>query len=189
MTILDRLRAATADRHERVERAADLIRPDLSRSQWAATVARFYGFVAPWEAALRPPHHRAKRTLLERDLACLGVDPSALPLCEDLPDLRTEARRWGSAYVLEGSTLGGQVIARHVEKTLGLRAGQGYSFFIAYGPRTGAMWRQFRDGLQAAATRLDHDELIDAAGATFDRVGDWLAGGAARVAGEALACP
>ena len=55
----------------------------------------------------------------------------------------------GRMYVMEGSTLGGQYIARHVEETLGIRPGEGNSYFRGYGDATGERWREFREVLKA----------------------------------------
>jgi heme oxygenase len=198
MLLLDRLRHDTADRHERVERALDLMRPDLTHPQWTHLVARFYGFYQPWEAAVERSvsggelaamaAQRRKVAWLERDLADLTVSPAqraALPRCESLPKLDSPARVLGSMYVLEGATLGGQHISKHVERTLGLSDGRGYSFFRSYGPDTGRMWQTFRQTVSALAPGLDPDTVVQAACQTFDRFHNWLTRGA----GEPLTCP
>jgi heme oxygenase (biliverdin-IX-beta and delta-forming) len=49
---------------------------------------------------------------------------------------------------MEGSTLGGQLLARHVEEHLGLAEGAGDSYFRGYGEATGERWRQFKSFLE-----------------------------------------
>jgi heme oxygenase len=198
MLLLDRLRNETADRHQRVEAALNLTRPDLTRPQWTHLVARFYGFYQPWESALERATNagqlaaiaaqRRKVPWLERDLADLALSPAelaTLPRCQALPALDSPAHVLGSMYVLEGATLGGQHISRHVERTLGLADGRGYSFFRSYGPQTARMWQAFRQALLALAPALDPDIMVQAACETFDRLHNWLADGP----GEALKCP
>jgi heme oxygenase len=198
MLLLDRLRAETAERHRAVERDLDLMRPDLTHAEWTRRVARFYGFYAPWEAAVERSltghdlaalaAERRKLPWLEADLTELQLKPdqrAALPKCSHLPALDSPARVLGSMYVLEGATLGGQVISRHVEATLGLSDGRGYSFFRAYGDATAAMWRSFRQTLSAYAPLLDNDTMVESACETFDRFHNWLVDGR----GERLTCP
>jgi heme oxygenase len=198
MLLLDRLRNETADRHHRVERALDLMRPDLTRPQWTHLVARFYGFYQPWEAEVERAVNggqlapmtaqRRKVAWLERDLYDLAVSPgqlAALPRCERLPSLDSASHVLGSMYVLEGATLGGQHISKHVERTLGLSNGRGYSFFRSYGPDTGRMWQAFRQTILALAPGLDAGIIVQAACETFDHFHNWLADGP----GEALTCP
>ena len=48
----------------------------------------------------------------------------------------------GYAYVIEGSTLGGRVILKHVAPALKLD-GSGTSFFSGYGADTGKYWKEF----------------------------------------------
>jgi heme oxygenase len=49
----------------------------------------------------------------------------------------------GALYVLEGSTLGGQVIARQLAESIGVSPGQGASFFYGHGEQTQAHWKDF----------------------------------------------
>ena len=69
-------------------------------------------------------------------------------------------------YVVEGSTLGGQYIAKHVERRFGFRGGSGNAYFRGYGERTGSMWRSFKDDL-IALPEEDTDRVIAAARAMF----------------------
>ncbi|HEY9155092.1 MAG TPA: biliverdin-producing heme oxygenase, partial [Opitutaceae bacterium] len=91
----------------------------------------FYGYIEPWERRVRSILRefpdvlagREKTVWLREDLAALGVssgDIDALPRCEELPDLTSAARALGSFYVWEGSTLGGQIISRHLREKLGI---------------------------------------------------------------------
>ena len=179
LLLLDRLKADTAEHHARVERGLDLTRADLTQADWVETLKRFYGFVAPWESAIRAhagvyPAERHKAAFLERDLAHFGVAAADLPLCPNVPSTDTVARALGSAYVLEGSTLGGRFVADRVTGHLGLHDGGGYSYFVCYGPRTGAMWNAFRQTITRVGTALDPDVIVAAARDTFDRIHDWF---------------
>jgi heme oxygenase (biliverdin-IX-beta and delta-forming) len=85
---------------------------------------------------------------------------------------------WGLLYLLEGSSLGGQLIARHLAATLGLTAANGAAGMAPYGAETGTLWRSFKRELDLAAMRpgFDPDAVIDAANAGFGRLDAWMAG-------------
>jgi heme oxygenase len=55
----------------------------------------------------------------------------ALPQYHDLPDIEDWPRMLGCLYVLEGATLGGQIISRHLQRTLHIDAINGAAFQIA----------------------------------------------------------
>jgi heme oxygenase len=185
--ILGVLRGRTALFHERVERSVDL--PNRLRSPVAYTslLARFHGFYAPLEdrlAAAAGLHlaTRRKAHLLRHDLLALGVagaDVDALPRCPDLPTVADAGDAFGCLYVLEGATLGGQVVRRQAEAALGLTPGRGCSFFTSYGERVGAMWKEFCRTLEgyAAANPWATDRIAAAALGTFAGLDRWLAGG------------
>jgi heme oxygenase len=181
--ILARLRAATAADHAAIEAALDVMRPDLTLPRYIALLARFYGFYEPWEAAAgridataAVVAERRKVPMLERDLQALGFSVetmAALPRCATLPSLQNEYEVLGSMYVIEGSTLGGQHVARHVRATLPLPPGVGIAFFSSYGERVGARWREFQGHLRRAAHTGDN--LILRSGCeTFRLLHNWL---------------
>ncbi len=89
---------------------------------------------------------------------------------------RDRAAAFGALYVLEGSTLGGQVIAKHIGRQLGLTAERGCRYYAAHGRETGAMWKAFRLRLAEEATRDEADAIVISATATFDAMRHWLCG-------------
>lgn len=185
MTLAARLKTATAPAHRRLEATVDVMRPDLTAGQYLACLERFHGFIAPWENAVRaamPPTlgclfaGRFKGEWLERDIAFLGGAEAVPCACVDLPQLSGAARLLGSAYVIEGSSLGAKFIAAHVGRRLGFDADRGCRYFTGYGPDTGRMWHAFLDAMTAAAPS-EHDDVIDAAAQTFDCLQRWFARG------------
>ena len=78
----------------------------------------------------------------------------------------------GALYVLEGSTLGGQMIARMLQKNplLNLVPGQ-LNFFLGYKKETGPKWKSF----QAALNLLDGETetLVSTARQTFSLFTQW----------------
>ena len=182
--ILARLKSRTARLHEEIERAVDVFRPGFGPEDYRALLARFLGFYEPTEdrlgrvddpgfRAFFEPRRKAGR--LRDDLRACGLDPAAiggLPRCDDLPPCRGLDDALGIAYVMEGATLGGKLVAGHVQKTLGPCAG--VSFFRPYGDRLGAMWEEFRAMCEGREAEVDPEAVAGSACATFDRLGAWL---------------
>lgn len=184
--VLRRLRTATAEDHERVESALDLMDPGLDRSRLLAALTALHGFWCSAEAGLdawaagSPADarrmdwdQRRRAHLYAADLRSLGGSPRPVP---DLPAVRDTDEALGRMYVLEGSTLGGTSIDRHLAglpalSDVRLRA------FSPYGDRTGSMWAAYRRATREhVASGGDADRVVEAAQATFAVLADWVAG-------------
>jgi heme oxygenase len=155
---LDRLRAATRAHHARLEHRLGILDHLREPGRYRSLLAGFLGFYEPAEAllarwlsplpALRFDARR-KTHLLAADLRRLGTSKAelaAIPRHSGLAPLQSEAEALGFGYVLEGATLGGQVISRHAAAH-GLDAA-GLSFFRSYGAEVGPMWRRFCEILE-----------------------------------------
>jgi heme oxygenase len=108
-------------------------------------------------------------------LVRFGASASTQADIQCLPDLSSFPRAVGCMYVLEGATLGGQVVLRQVRAALGVDAASGASFFAGYGSRNGAMWQAFLAFL--GALRFDARETnhtIAAACETFEGLERWM---------------
>ena len=182
--VLRMLRTGTAAEHAHLERSLDLLDPALDRARLAGVLARMHGF---WQAAesgldtwaTRFPadarnvswERRRRAGLFAADLATLGhPGPAAGP---DLPAPAGTDEAIGRLYVLEGSTLGGAFIDRHLA-TVPELSGLRLRAFSPYGPETGAMWHGFR---RAARERVaaggDAATMVTAARATFGALAVW----------------
>jgi heme oxygenase (biliverdin-IX-beta and delta-forming) len=182
--VLGRLRSETQTEHTAIEETLDLMRAQLSIDDYRRILERFLGFYKPVELqftrvsvpadvqALLTLHHRAP--LLRSDLVALGVrSPDELPLCDDLPPLTTASECLGCLYVMEGATLGGQVLSRHLERTLGITAESGARFFSGDGPRTGEVWKAFRTAFTGFDTPETQDDVVASAIASFRALRNW----------------
>src|SRR5438270_7058429 len=128
MSLPDRLRRETRSEHAAIEAALGLGRDGLTLERYREILERFYGFYLPVERDLLALgssagtgldlSERSKTPLLHADLEALGVVPSAVALCADAPRPRSQAEAFGICYVLEGATLGGQVMSRHLQAAL-----------------------------------------------------------------------
>jgi heme oxygenase len=185
--------------HDRTEAAFVLGDPArVTRAVYADVLARLARHLAAAEAALAPwaptlaglgidLAERGKQALLARDLDAVrppGAPPSPPgtpppPPASGgadaaLPAAPTLAHAFGLLYVLEGATLGGQLLRRRLGPALDLTAEQGLAFFGAYGSEVGPMWRAFTDALArfdaatpAAERPAAHAAALDAARAAF----------------------
>ncbi|MBG9387714.1 biliverdin-producing heme oxygenase [Caenimonas aquaedulcis] len=174
--LIDALRRATSARHAEVECLLGLDAP-FDMDTYTRVVSGFDTFLSSWEPRtsqalpelLRPWFAaRCRGDMARRDAARLGAIAPPSPAVEftALPGLSAAL---GSLYVMEGSALGGQVIARQVARQHGLHADNGAAYFNGWGERTGEMWREFRTMLeQHDAQGADHEAACAGANHTFD---------------------
>jgi heme oxygenase len=185
------LRETTWPAHQRLERRLDVKARFCDIATYRAHLEAMWGFYAALEQRLGPDRFgaalsdyasRRKLPLLTRDLTALGAAPEAierLPQCAGLPECADTSAAFGSAYVLEGATLGGRTLLPLVHARLGLGAAHGASFLASYGELTTARWRSFGAALDAwCATAARSAVAAAAAVATFESLERWLCGGA-----------
>ena len=179
---LEQLRRETLLDHNAVEKSVPLMDEELDVDTYVSYLLKLRGIIAAWEEWAAPnapawiqPLLAARRRgqLLMLDLRWFGVDTSgeARP---KLPEMRDTASLLGAMYVIEGSTLGGQLIARHVELVLGLTAGQGNAYFCGHNQRTGQLWKEFCDALRTKVPDSETPAVIAAAKAMFGLFGAWM---------------
>ena len=176
--ILQALRAETRPAHDQLEQNAfnqQLTSGTITAAATAHFLAKMYGFLVPYEARLRqqplgPEWEVATRQRAHLILEDLPQLASPLVICPAMPPLATWPQLLGAMYVLEGSTLGGQVIARQLAKAnIPLR-----SYFSGYGERTGPLWKAFCQLLAQEATPKNEADIVHSASLTFQHLDAWL---------------
>ena len=184
--VLHRLRTATADDHRRVEAQLDLMDPALDRDRLTSAVSALHAFWAaaeeglarwagrcPDDAARLDWPQRRRAHVYEADLRALGAAPAAER--PELPGVQDTDEALGRMYVLEGATLGGAFIDRHLSDLPAL-TGVRLRAFTPYGERTGAMWHAYRRAARAHTTGAgDADRVVRAACDTFAALASWVA--------------
>jgi heme oxygenase len=189
--ILAALREQTRPLHDRVEKRLDLLALTRSPERYRTVLQRFYGFYVPVEerllmllAANPVPgldyQERYKTPKLVRDLNVLlpQLSLADLPLCPTLPSLDGSEQVVGCLYVLEGASLGAQIISRHLREAQGITPENGGAFFHAYGAETGRMWKNFGTAATEFADHSATPELIIAAACeTFECLEAWACEG------------
>jgi heme oxygenase (biliverdin-IX-beta and delta-forming) len=184
--VLRMLRTGTAAEHEAVERALDLLDPDLGRDRLVEVLSLLHGFwlaaeagldawatAFPGDADALEWSRRRRAPLFAADLAALGTAaPADQP---ELPPLPGTDEALGRLYVLEGATMGGTFIDRHLAGLPGL-AGVRLRAFSPYGERTGAMWHAFRRVTrERVSAGGDATAVVASARDTFRALADWCA--------------
>ncbi|MFY9657403.1 MAG: biliverdin-producing heme oxygenase [Methylocystis sp.] len=158
--VRDRLRRETAEIHERLHRHSGLgaaARGSITPWDYAQLLARLFGFHRAYESvlsetaceeAIDPCFYAVARSeSLALDLAALGLDRAAiarLPLCATIARPSNAAELLGARYVVEGSALGSQLIARALEPSFG----ENRRFFLS---QPGNAWRVLTDLLETLA--------------------------------------
>lgn len=189
--ILERLKSESASHHDQVEAnpyAKAIMAGTIDLNGYKTYLELFYGYIAPLERlaygseALEKSGYdlevRRKTPMLERDLDELGVgqqERESLPLCSELPDLSTPEKLLGCFYVIEGSTMGGQMITKKLSQSLGLKPAEGLAYFYSYGPDARIRWGEFRERLlEAGQSEAAQDEIVQSAIRTFELLEQWL---------------
>lgn len=192
------LRESTRPEHEATEAVMPLMAPDLSLDSYVQVLRALHPIVSTfeqWAAAFAPEElrelvkERRRTHLLEADLARLGAEgPGAAPTALNWSEVATgkqdpesgaavsEAEFLGCFYVMEGSTLGGRYIARHVESALHLTPGVGDTYFRGHEEQTGSMWREVTARI-GEVPEVQAEVLIAAARRTFGAFGQALEAG------------
>lgn len=148
------LRAATRDLHHVVDHhplLAPLVREGLTRQQYGRALRALLWLYGPLQESLAlgaakfgGGYELADRvSWLRSDLAFLGIAADMPRDAWDAPVPTSPAALAGMLYVVEGSTLGGQVIARQLAASLGVGAVTGATFFNGWGEKTAARWQAF----------------------------------------------
>lgn len=176
-----RLKAATGDTHERLDRAIMASEPFSSRDRYVLFVKMQHGFHrdidalyddAELDALLPDLAGRRRLPLIERDLADLGMealtfDASPAFAAGTSLDLATAL---GWLYVAEGSNLGAAFLLKDAQK-LGFSETFGARHLAGAPEGRGLHWRTFTAALDAVPLS-DEDEARVIAGAqsAFRRV-------------------
>jgi heme oxygenase len=189
--ILTELKNQTRPQHDSVEGnpfGKAMMAGTMSLEQYKEFLQKFYGFHLSLEQALADFNwsevgidfdERRKIAFLEQDLRALGLtdaDIALLPKADDLPPMKSIEEAVGVMYVMEGSTLGGQIQARQVQKMFGFGAENGAAYFSSYGANVGVMWKAYSEAIVRAASDNAAKEamIIASAKETFAALERWL---------------
>jgi heme oxygenase len=173
----DQLKIRTAVTHQEVERTLiTRMRAMQTTDDYIALLQVFYSFFGALEdrinvyigSAELPDHlQRRKSGSLATDIRALGGILPEKEALSDIPGIDDPLQAFGALYVIEGSTLGGQIISGMIAKQLGIGE-KGLSFFLSYGQHLATMWATFKLTLNRQGdNEADRERIITAADATF----------------------
>ena len=175
------LREATAADHEAVEKSIPLLGNDLTLATYLATLEQMFPFISAWEMFAgdnAPPEiafliaARERSHLLEADIIALGGRVRRGEHVA-LPEITGSSAFLGAMYVMEGSRLGGQLIAQYVSSKLSLRSGTTY--FHGFGTKTGGMWKEVISRIETSIPDTEAASAVLVAKAMFRAFGQWMA--------------
>lgn len=181
------LRENTRKQHTEIEAALDLKKLVSDKSRYIKILKSFLGYYLEIERELIKfekdfllfglnLNSRFKSSLLQEDLKKFAIDDDQLPLAPIKP-IRNSLEAWGVLYVLEGSTLGGQIIFSELKEAKIIKEnGEGGQFFYSYGKETALRWQEFKAVLNKLETK-DRTPMLRAAQETFISLKDWLVNG------------
>jgi len=182
------LKSHTAEQHTQVEQLMPFFKESFSLQEYVRTLGVFLGFfeplelrlanIADWPAVGIDLKQRRRAYRLRNDLLVLGISEEAisrLPRCHHLPDVANYYNGLGCLYVLEGSTLGGQLIARELTRRFDIEDFSGTSFFHSYGTNVGEAWKEFCSAVRAHVNDpIKEHAALQSAQETFACFAAWI---------------
>lgn len=172
-----RLKEATDDLHGAAENLPAMRRlssQDYQLTEYVALLEGLLDFHGELErrmiSAVGKSHglKLLRAPLLCADLESLGrpaIERGVYTLSPNL-DLACPAVRAGMVYVIEGSALGGKVVASILQKRFGRRINRSTQYFRIYGRDVARVWRSVKSTLNELD--IDHAQTVGAARACFE---------------------
>ncbi|RAV98710.1 biliverdin-producing heme oxygenase [Pseudochryseolinea flava] len=177
------LKEQTKEAHQALERRmVGLIKQIHSEAQYVHFLKLMYGYYASLEDKLGEQlstndaldfNQRRKASWILDDMNYFGSKekPSR---CQALPPIDSFHTALGAMYVLEGSALGGKIIAKMIASQIGLGDARGLTFFNGYGDETMKMWELFKENLSQSFDPPTTETIITSANQTFDTFKNWI---------------
>ncbi|MCE7054496.1 biliverdin-producing heme oxygenase [Algoriphagus sp. AGSA1] len=180
-----RLKEATSTLHQELENlpvSKSILENTISSHEYLRYLDRMHDVVCEIENKLFPIlqergillQDRKKTKWIEKDFIELEYKKNRanevfIELNEDI----STGYALGILYVIEGSTLGGRIISKHVQRTLGYTPDNGAAYFAGYGEDTGLFWKKFMTILgDFEKKNLAGDEIIEGAKYAFKAIGN-----------------
>lgn len=183
-TLSEKLKERTKINHQNLEKKL-IGRLKLTRSlnEYAQLLSYFYSFFGGLELCINkrldfdafPDYHlRRKTSAMVNDLNRMNSALPALATNQALPEIVNQQQAIGALYVIEGSTLGGQIICKMLNDQIGSIDPACLSFFSGYGDQTYQMWNAFKLAIDEITKPDDQEIVIESANNTFLQFGNWF---------------
>lgn len=178
------LKDATKTNHQQLEKIVvkklKLISNDEEYIQFLQAFYSYFGALEDKIDQLIPTglEHDFQRRKTERladDIKIFGGIVPEKVADTELPEIKNSLQAYGALYVIEGSTLGGRVIAKMLHKQLDTDQQEGFSFFTGYGELTESRWATFKELLnRQPANQNENEQILAAADRTFAKFKSWM---------------
>jgi heme oxygenase len=176
------LKENTYPEHQAAEKKLVLVLKRIETNEdYVRMLNWMYGFYAPLEALIQKQltpdllpdiQRRIRAEYLLWDIRDLGLLNLEFRICRELPVIDTVAQAIGALYVVEGSTLGGRIIAGMLKQQLG--ANVPTTYFNGYGEENSRMWQTYKDFLNLPRTPEQQKTILETAKATFITFKNWI---------------
>lgn len=178
MRLLEALRHHTREQHEALHThplLTGLSGPSLTLADFHHILLAFEAYYSHAEDACTAGWpdsvpNAPVLTWLGSDLAQHGLQSLAARIPFVHSPIDTRSKLAGYLYTKQGSTLGGHVISKHVERQLGLIPRLDQWFFAGYGHDNGSNWKTFVAHLDDLGDALNPDEVISSARRAFEGI-------------------
>lgn len=180
MDVHQRLKDKTQVFHQQIERTPlfiQLMNGSIDMAGYHHLLKQFHAYISPCEKTIKNSpwssllHDREKTSKLITDLSDLRISNDMQ--CRALPQLTSREHILGYLYVMEGATLGGQIISKVLEHQLGVNAQYGAQYFNGYGSNTTPMWAEFCQTLNQV-NPLEEQQVLISASMTYTTLIDWI---------------
>lgn len=173
----EKLKENTKTAHIELEKVlVQKIKSIRTTNDYLEILVYFHRFFTPLEKAISSQLEKALPDVAQRRKSewimedIQYFDPAHPPISTypTTPQIDSHSKAIGALYVIEGSTLGGQVICKMISQKLGISTKKGLSFFSGYGEKTGSMWENFKNFINGRNWSEEEErEIIDTANRTF----------------------
>lgn len=172
MEMIQRLKEETRELHEQIEDknlARQIMDHSIDLETYKLLLLQNYIAYLQTETEIQKflPHYKGSKHLqLQQDLEQLGV-PEGTPSKYGIFKCHSLAEALGAAYVVEGSALGGMVLAKNIQKCPGLSSIDRHYFFNG-DKRNLEDWKVFKNELESYSfSEREEKEAIEKAKDTF----------------------
>jgi heme oxygenase len=132
-------------------------------------------FIIPQQMEEEHFFQRRKAIRLVNDIKVLGGIVKEKCTDKDLPEISNDLQAFGALYVIEGSTLGGRVITKMMQRQVDTESLHGFSFFTGYGDETELRWSSFKQLINNQGYNQDDKKVVvEAANDTFVKFKRWI---------------
>jgi heme oxygenase (biliverdin-IX-beta and delta-forming) len=179
-----RLKQETKTAHQETEKVlVQRLQQISSKEDYVAILKMFYGYFEPLERLIHDHlnkthlpdiNERRKAARVQDDLTALKINGKP-DICQTLPAIQNNSHAFGALYVIEGSTLGGEIIVKMLQRNTAVDLqDDALSFFYGYKEHNKTMWQKFQLALQEHVGNHNLEQVIAAADETFRLLKNWM---------------